>query len=214
MRPYAVTAFVAFSIVLASAPLRAQAASSPARTRWTIALGPSETVGAGNPIWTADGNEALVGPAGNGFHVAVGAARAIPRSSLEFQAHILYNRVAGGHATYLAVDYGSGLARMAHRAESFALISGLTWRAFADRRWTPYLVTAAGIYRSILGTNPDDRDARVSETYAVTNPGVNAGVGIALRFGTREGFFEVRRHELLGVSQGVSYVPLSFGMRF
>lgn len=201
-------------IALASTPLGAQAAISPAQARWTIAAGPSETVASGSPIWTADSAQPLVGPAGDGFHAAIGVVRAIPRSALEFHVQVQYNRVSGGPATYVAVEYGSGLARMALRAESYALLSGLTWRAFTDRRWTPYLVTAAGIYRTSLGTNPNDQEARVSHTYGITNPGVNAGGGIALRFGTREGFFEVRRHELLGNGQGGSYVPLSFGMRF
>ena len=202
----------ALSIVLCVPELLA-AQESHRAFRWTVAAGSTASF-MKLRVWPGrSGSEGIAGNRVGRYHVAVGAALAIPRSALNARVELLYNRLGGPEATHFSQD-AAGWHQIGHSAirdETTGIVGSLDWRAIPEWAWTPYIVTGAGYYYSRLGFSRAG-DQTVREWHARSAVGINAGGGMSWRMWSYQGFAEVRWH--IGTWLGSMYAPLTFGMRF
>jgi hypothetical protein len=104
------------------------------------------------------------------------------------------------------------------------LTAGASYDLFRVSRFTPYLTGGTGIYYTTLSRSPADGILTPSELAFYQNSGgfyqhnfsvgLNAGLGLKVRIGSRELFIEQMVHRFdIGIL-GVGISPLNIGIRF
>lgn len=215
---------VAFLVILIAATAEGQ----EKQTRWNVAFGPSGILGhngfvpppGSNDAFTFQAGDPIITGANQGrFNLGVGLTRPLA-GSLQWRLDLLYILGSSAPATnYLSCDGTTppelmcSWPRAALRDELVLGTLGFQWDALPKSRWSPYLLTTAGVALSRLQWSRDHTSSVGDET--TTSRGVVLGYGMGARFPLwrYEGFVETRRHRSAHIYSS-KFVPLSIGVRF
>lgn len=200
------------------------------KVRWSVSGGPSAANGPNGYVPQSDGSGSsftwtgpIISGANDGrFNLGVGASRALT-GSLKWRLDLMYNLATSGpRSDYTPCDPNNpptgpfdrcGGPRPALRDELLLGTLGFQWDALPSSRWSPYLLTTAGVALSRLQWSRDHTATQPDET--TLSRGFAYGYGLGMRFPLlgREAFVETRRHRTSHVYSS-KFVPLSFGIRF
>jgi len=103
------------------------------------------------------------------------------------------------------------------------LIAGVSYDVFRVSRFTPYITGGTGFYVNGYRRSPVNEVLTPAEIPLYLNGadshdafslGVNGGVGLKVRIGSRELFFEQKIHQFDISQPGIGVNPFSIGIRF
>jgi hypothetical protein len=208
--------------------LAVAAQSQEKKTRWSLSGGPTGFMGPngwvsqdGDRMFTQD--EPVITGANRGrFNVGLGMSRPLS-GSLTWRIDALYNLATSApEPHYTLCDpanpptspfFRCGGPRAALRDDLVLGTVGLQWDAFPSSRWSPYLLTSAGVALSRLQWSRDPAASQPDETTMSRGLVLGAGLGVRFPLLRYEGFIETRRHRMSDVYSS-KFMPLSFGLRF
>jgi hypothetical protein len=147
-----------------------------------------------------------------GLHARAFAALPLGLSVLSFQGEVFYNRLTSNANTYASV--GSVVARSALVDQSLGLTGSLVASASRTARIAPYFSLGSGLFTSSLGSNPDPRSERVTETSHGMGLGLVVGGGLRWRVGRPTLLLDWRYYQALYNTRGSSFMPLTVGVAF
>lgn len=150
----------------------------------------------------------VTGADGPGQYISAFVERRHSGSLLSMRLEAFYSRLSSGPKS------SSTLGRAALRDNTVGLASTLRHDLHGGTTLKPYGLLGAGVYASMLGTNPDPSATTVSETRNSMGLGMHVGAGLEWKVGGRTMFTELRLHQALHQGRGAAFMPLVVGIRF
>src|SRR5881397_256792 len=124
--------------------------------------------------------------------------------------------LVGGGGSRALVDAGgfngSGAAALSDR--TLGLTGNFVASLIPQAGVSPYFLLGAGVFGSLLGTNPDQQSSEVVVTRGGMGLGLQTGVGLRIRMGQHSLLLEWRYGQALNNTRGIAFMPLTAGIVF
>ena len=217
-------------VVLSLVAFTTVGAQEPTKWRWSISGGPALITGHSYFIPsskyqnTLSAEDTLVSGASAGrFNVTLSLSKRVPASALMFRSELSYfeggsrPRAFQTDTTWCTPNCIPAAPLFAFREslreQTMALAIGTEWLAFPRWRWSPYLLTTVGAYRTRMAWSKDAGSARADRTERFYGAITTMGVGSRVPLGRHDLFAELRRQRLW-INEGSDFMSLSIGLRY
>lgn len=180
--------------------------------RFGIAVGQGLVGGGDSRVLVDAGGFNITGSGQAGVHLRGFAEWPLNSTAFAFRAELFYNRLHSNPNTYAVVGRNTAQSALTDRT------SGLTGNFVASLSpqagVSPFFLFGAGVFRSILGTNPDPQSSDVVIRRGGMGLGLQMGVGMRVRIQRRDFLVEWRYGQALNNTRGVAFMPLTVGILF
>jgi opacity protein-like surface antigen len=150
----------------------------------------------------------VTGADGPGQFLSAFVERRHSGSLFSMRLEAFYSRLSSGPKS------SSALGRAALRDNTIGLALTLRHDLRGGSGLRPYGLLGAGVYASMLGTNPDPAATNVSESRSAMGLGMHVGAGLEWKLGGQTLFTELRFHQALHQRRGGAFMPLAVGIKF
>jgi hypothetical protein len=180
--------------------------------RFGIAIGKSFVGGGDSRVLVDAGGFNVTGSGQAGVHFRGFAEWPLNSTAFAFRAEIFYNRLHSNPNTYAVV--GSSTATSALSDVTVGLTGSFVASLRPEARVSPYFLFGAGVFSSMLGTNPDPQSRDVVISRGGMGLGLQTGMGVRFRLQRRDFLVEWRYGQALNNTRGVAFMPLTVGIVF
>src|SRR3989441_3238868 len=182
------------------------------RARFGLAAGTSLVGGGDSRALVDAGGFNVTGADHAGFHVRGMAEVPLGSAAFAFRAELFYNSLHSRPNSVASVGSGTGAAALSDR--TLGLTGNFVASLIPQAGVSPYFLLGAGVFGSLLGTNPDQQSSAVVVTRGGMGLGLQTGAGLRIRTGQHSLLLEWRYGQALNNTRGVAFMPLTAGARF
>lgn len=180
------------------------------RMRFGVAVGGSLVAGNDFRRVVSFGGFPVTGANRAGYHL-----RGIGEVSFAqhaFRVEIFYNQLSSSPNSWVGRGNDGGMAALSDR--TMGVTTNLVGSFTSSKTIRPYFLLGAGPFISTLGTNPDRQSDQVVSDRTGLGIGIQAGLGLRVRAGTRDALVEWRFSQALNETRGVAFLPVTLGVVF
>src|SRR5947199_7566604 len=180
--------------------------------RFGIAAGKSFVGGGDSRTLVDAGGFNVTGADQAGFHIRGMAEVPLNSAAFAFRAELFYNTLHSHPNSVAIVGSGSGAAELYDR--TLGLTGNFVASLIPQAGVSPYFLLGAGVFGSLLGTNPDQQSSEVVVTRGGMGLGLQTGVGLRIRMGQHSLLLEWRYGQALNNTRGIAFMPLTAAVVF